>query len=346
MTLLIFYLLLAIGVSFICSILESVLLSLTPAFIAERVQNEPDLGRRLEQLKTDIDQPLAAILSLNTIAHTVGATGVGAQAVRVFENLSVGVISAVLTLMILVFSEIIPKTLGARFWRQLAVPLTPVLTVVMWLMAPLVWMSRGLTRLLAGAGAGPSVSRAEFVALAELGRSEGVIASGEARILQRLMRFREIRVDDVMTPRTVMFSQSAAITVDEFINDTERLRFSRIPIYDGEPDAIIGHVLKSDILLAAAQDRFDLALSELKRDTLSVPESLSLRRGFEMLVERGDHMALVVDEYGTVEGLVTIEDAVETLLGLEIVDETDANRDMRQLAREVRDERARAMGLS
>lgn len=344
MTLLIIFLILAVGVSFLCSVMEAVLLSLTPGFIAARQKSRPALGNRLASLKQDIDQPLAAILSLNTIAHTVGATGVGAQAAVVFADISVGVISAVLTLLILVFSEIIPKTLGAQYWRELAGPVVGLVRATMFLMYPLVWLSRQLVRLISGGKDRASVSRAELVALAEVGRTEGVLESGEARLLKRVMGFREIRVEDVMTPRPVMHTLSADLTVGEVFENPSDLRFSRIPIYTGDPDEIVGHVLKIDILRDVADDRHERQLKDLRRDLLSVPETLPLSRVLDLLIQRQDHLALVVNEYGTVMGLVTIEDAIETLIGMEIVDETDEVPDMRKLARQVREERSRRLG--
>lgn len=345
MGLLIFYLLLALGVSFLCSILEAVLLSVTPSYVAAMVQDEQPAGERLQRMKDDIDRPLSAILSLNTIAHTVGAAGVGAQAESVFGSGYVAIISAILTLLILVFSEIIPKTLGAVYWRELAPSLSRVLRVVEVSMLPLVWMSQGITHLLSSDEKSASVSREEMTALAELGHREGVFEEEESRILKNLLRFSSLRVKDIMTPRTVIEVLHEEQTIEEVINSHDEFRFSRLPVYVDTRDDITGYVLKDEILLKAAQEENHLPLSALKRDILAVHEDLALTKLFERLLDRLEHIALVVDEYGGTAGIVTMEDVVETLLGLEIVDEVDSTKDMQVLARRQWLRRARRLGL-
>ena len=345
MALLIFYVLLALGVSFLCSIMEAVLLSVTPSYIAAKVEERPSVGERLRALKKDIDRPLASILSLNTIAHTVGATGAGAQATKVFGDAYVGVISAVLTLLILVLSEIIPKTLGAAHWRRLAPGIARLLRLIEWPMMPFVWLSKGITRMLSRGKKRASVSRAELTAMAELGKEEGIFEEGESRILKNLFRFSSLRVQDVMTPRIVLFTLQEDLTLAEVIAEHEEIRFSRIPIYRENRDDIAGYVLKDQVLLWAAQDRLDVPLHELKRELLVVPESLALPAAFERLLDQAEHIALVVDEYGGTAGLVTLEDVVETLLGLEIVDEADSAEDMQVLARQQWLRRAHRLGI-
>lgn len=345
MALLIIYVLLALGVSFLCSVMEAVLLSITPSYVGIQEKENPRLGARLRALKADIERPLASILSLNTIAHTVGATGAGAQAVKVFGDAYVGVISGVLTLLILVLSEIIPKTLGALYWRSLASAVVPLLVIIEWPMKPFVWLSRGVTRLLSRGEPEASVSRAEMTALAEIGAREGVFEESESRFLQNLFRFRSIRVRDVMTPRTVIFALPETMTAREMLERHDGLRFSRIPIFQGNRDEITGYVLKDEILLTVAQDNGDMPLHELKREILAVPESLPLPACFERLMDRGEHFALVVDEYGGTAGVVSMEDVVETLLGLEIVDEADSVDDMQRLARQKWLQRAQRLGL-
>jgi CBS domain containing-hemolysin-like protein len=346
MTLLVLYVLLALGVSFLCSVLEAVLLSVTPSYIAALQQNDRKVGDRLAKLKRDIDRPLASILSLNTIAHTVGATGAGAQAAIVFDDTGVGIFSAALTLAILVLSEIIPKTIGATFWRRLAPWSGRILGPLIFLMYPLVIMSKGITRLISGGQkVSHTVSREEFTALADLGTREGIIEEEESRVLRNLLRFKSLRVKDIMTPRTVVLAVNEETKVLDFFTDRPNPRFSRIPVFGENRDDITGYVLKHDMLLELANDRDEVKLKDLKREILVVPELLSLRELFERLIETQEHLALVVDEYGGMAGIVTMEDLVETLLGLEIVDEVDVIQDMQVLARQQWYNRARRLGL-
>ncbi|HMB89896.1 MAG TPA: hemolysin family protein [Rhodothermales bacterium] len=344
MFLLVFYVLLALGVSFLCSIMEAVLLSVTPSFVAVKEQQDDPLAEQLRKLKEDIDRPLAAILSLNTIAHTVGAAGAGAQAVAVFGDAFVGVISGVLTLLILVVSEIIPKTIGAVYWKQLTPAIVRILRPIIWLMWPLVKLAQGITYLM-GEKKKSSVSRAEIAAMAELGKRQGVFEAGESRILKNLFRFSSLRVRDVMTPRTVIFALPQEKTVGAVLEEHEAFRFSRIPIYNENRDDVTGYILKDELFLRAAEDKHDLELKAMRRPILVVPDSLLLPDAFERMLEKTDHVALVVDEYGGTEGLVTLEDIVETLLGLEIVDEADSVDDMQTLAREQWRQRAERLGI-
>ena len=345
MGLLLVYVALAIGVSFLCSIMEAVLLSTTPSYVAALERDDHAIGERLRQYKEDIDQPLAAILSLNTIAHTVGAAGAGAQAAIVFGEAWIGVISAVLTLLILVFSEIIPKTLGAVYWRTMAPTVVRLLTPISFSMWPFVKLSKGLSYLLADGEERVSFSREEFTALAELGEEEGVFEEKESHILRNLFRFNSLRVKDVMTPRTVMFDLMEDQTVGEVIEKHDEFRFSRIPVYRKNRDNVTGYVLKDALLLRAAQEDLDLPLSELVREILVVQASLPLPDVLERMLDHLEHIALVVDEYGGVAGIVTMEDVVETLLGMEIVDEADSVEDMQALAREQWFRRAKQLGM-
>ena len=343
MTLLILYVLLAVGVSFLCSIMEAVLLSITPSYVAALEAEGSTVGTRLRALKEDIDRPLAAILTLNTFAHTLGAAGAGVQAEKVFGSAALGVFSAVLTLIILILSEIIPKTLGAAYWRRLAGPVATLLKPLIWILYPLVWLSQLLTKLLASGEKENQVSRAEFAALATIGAEEGVFDPRESKILQSLLRFNELTARDVMTPRTVMIAFQSGTPVGE-VTDAQ-LRFSRFPIFEDNRDHVTGYALRSDILRAVAEDRPETPIGKIQRKVLTVPESLPLPELFERLIERQEHIAVVVDEYGGTAGLATMEDVVETLLGMEIVDEADTVHDMQVLARERWEERARALGL-
>ncbi len=346
MTLLVLYLLLALGVSFLCSILEAGLLSMSPSYVKFEEETGSKRGILLGKLKGNIDRPLAAILSLNTIAHTVGAAGVGAQATVVFGNGYFGIISAVLTFLILFFSEIIPKTLGALYWKQLAGFTAYTCSVIITFLYPLVWLSEKLTKVLQPSGDGEgNVSRDEVVALAQLGLDEGVIAESESTIIRNLIRFRNIRIKDIMTPRPVLSTLSETTTCAEALERKSILRFSRIPVYLEDVDHISGYVLKQKILEQVALDKHDTPLSEIKLPIRLVAEESSLSRLFNDLFSHREQIAMVVDEYGDVAGLVTNEDLIETLLGMEIMDESDHTEDMRELARKRWEERAKKMGL-
>ena len=344
MTLLLVYMALALGISFLCSIMEAVLLSVSPSFVARQEQAGDPLGARLRRFKDNVDTPLAAILSLNTIAHTVGAAGAGAQAAAVFGDAYIGVISAILTFLILVVSEIIPKTLGAAYWRQLTPWVVRALGVTIWSMYPLVKLADALTRWLTRGKEKTKVHREEFIALAELGSKEGVFHKYEARILNNLFCFRDVRTRDIMTPRTVLFALHENLTVEETLALHAQLPFSRIPVFGENLDQVTGFVLKSEIL-RAGQENGTIPLVEMRRSLVVVPDELPLHKLFERLMDEQAHIALAVDEYGGTQGVVTMEDFIETLLGLEIVDEIDTAEDMQAMAREQWRKRAHGLGL-
>jgi len=325
--------------------MEAVLLSVSPSYVAALGREGDWVGERLQTMKEDIDRPLAAILSLNTIAHTVGAAGAGAQAAVVFGEAYTGVIAAILTLLILILSEIIPKTLGAVYWRQLAPAVVRVLVPTIIFMKPLVLLSKGITYLLSSDDEQTSFSREEFTAMAELGEEEGVFEEKESRILRNLFRFNSLRVRDVMTPRTVVFDLREDKTIGEVVSEHDEFRFSRIPVYGSNRDNINGYVLKDEMLLRAAQEELDVQLKDLSREMLVVRETLPLPDLLERLLDRLEHIALVVDEYGGMAGIVSMEDVVETLLGMEIVDEADSVEDMQALARQQWFKRAKDLGM-
>jgi len=345
MTLLILYIVLAIGVSFLCSVLEAVLLSLTPAHLATMKARGDRSAPILERWKANIDEPLAAILTLNTIAHTVGAAGAGAQAAHVFGDEWLGVFSGVLTLLILVASEIIPKTIGAVFWKQLVTPTVSVLRVIIWPMKPFVVFSSWMRKRIAGDHDGAQVSRAELRALATLGAEQGVIDEDESRILRSLLRFRSLKASDVMTPRTVMFSIPVDMTAGDALEAAGPVKFSRIPVYAETVDDLGGYVLRHDLLEHTARDADATPLSELVRSVLHVPESKPLSELLEGFLAAREHIAIVVDEYGGTAGLVTLEDVVETLLDTEILDESDTTADLQEAARASWRARARRLGI-
>ncbi|WP_412069718.1 CNNM domain-containing protein [Rubrivirga sp. IMCC43871] len=351
LTLLIVFVVLAIGVSFLCSIMEAVLLSVSPAYVGAMEETNPTVAARLKALKADVDRPLAAILTLNTIAHTVGATGAGAQAAAIWGSQSVWIFSAVaifstvLTLGILILSEIIPKTLGAVYWRGLAPLVARVLAWTVWVLkwTGLIWMSQMITKLIARGEKEGAVSREELAALAQIGADEGIFDDAEHRILQNLFRFRQLKASDVMTPRTVVVAYPETTPLHEIANDGTP--FSRLPLYGASRDDISAYVLRDDVLAAVADGRADAPASSVARDLMAVPDSLSLPVLFERLLDRREHLALVVGEYGGTAGVVSVEDVVETLLGLEIVDESDDDHDMQAAARARWTERAERLGI-
>jgi len=345
MLLLIAFVLLALVFSFLCSIAESVILSVTPAYTAVLEKQGKPSGQLLRKLKTDIGKPLAAILTLNTIAHTFGAAGAGAQAAIVFGSAYLGVASAVLTLLILVFSEIIPKTLGAHHWRKLAPATAHGLRILVWLLYPFVMLSE---KLMGGMVEGASLSgfsRVEFAAMADLSAEEGQLAERESEILKNLLKLRKTRVRDAMTPRTVLFSLPDSTTVQEFFGECEQIMFSRIPVFGEDPDQINGFVLRGDLLLALARGESVKTLDGFRREMPVLPDSVSLAHAFTLLLRQIAHIAMVVDEYGDLQGILTLEDIFETLLGLEIVDEGDETVDMQELARDQWKRRAEEMGF-
>ena len=350
MLLLILYGVFAIGFSFLCSIAEAVLLSITPSYIASLREKGKRSAKLLSHLKENVDRPLAAILSLNTIAHTVGAAGVGAQAAEVWGmehsgGHAVGYASAVMTLLILVLSEIIPKTIGAVYWRPLAVVTARGLQVLIWILYPLVLLSELLTKMIGGGHRHDIITRDEVAAMAAISAKGGELEATESRIIGNLFRFRTLTAYDVMTPRTVILAFPETITVAEAMEQFPHLPVSRVPIYEGGIDHITGFVLKADILLAHANGQSDMPLSDFRRELRSVPADATLIESFDILLNQQMHLALVHDEYGGTDGLVTLEDVIETLLGLEIVDEADTTVDMQRLARERWHRRVKAMGL-
>jgi CBS domain containing-hemolysin-like protein len=345
MFLLIVYVLIALCTSFLCSILEAVLLSVTASFATAYKSDNPKVGEQLVKMKRNPDRPLSAILTLNTIAHTFGAAGAGAQAQKVWGEEWLTVFSAVLTLAILVITEIIPKTIGAVFWRRLAGPATRVLRILTLSLYPFVVLSELLTRMIGGKSGHPTMSREEIAALAQVGQEAGVLDEEEGRLFRNLMRFRSLRAKDIMTPRVVMITRKATMPVHEFTEDEKVGRFSRIPIWEERSDNVIGYVLRSEILAAAARDEHKVPVGEFIKPIIVVEEDMRLQPLFSSLIQKREHIALVVDEYGGVAGLATLEDVIETLIGMEIVDEHDRVEDMQVLAREAWRKRARELGL-
>ncbi|XOV79471.1 MAG: CNNM domain-containing protein [Aestuariibacter sp.] len=334
MLLLLLYVVIALGFSFICSVAEAVILSISSAYISVLEEEKKPSGALLRHQTQDINKPLSAILTLNTIAHTMGAAGAGAQAAVVFGDAYLGLASAILTLLILVFSEIIPKTLGATYWRQLGPATAYFLKYLVWVLKPFVYMSELLTRGFKEESPLRGLSRQEMLAIAQLSAEEGQLAAMEMNLMQNLLRLHEMSVKDAMTHRTVVFSLSENLTVETYFHKHDGNEFSRIPIYeDGEKEKVSGFVMKSDLLLAQARGNGKKQLNEYRREMKVVLGGMPLAKAFEHFLTGRANMLLVVDEYGGMEGILTMEDLLETLLGIDIVDENDRNISMKKLAR-------------
>ncbi len=328
MSLLIAFAVLSIGFSFLCSILEAALLSVTPSYIASLKKDNPALFQRLRKLKDDIEDPLAAILTLNTIAHTVGATGVGAQVAVVFGEAWLGLASAVMTLAILVLSEIIPKTIGAKYWRAIAPSLPGILGFMVKALLPFIWLSRGVTRRFTS-GENETDIRAEISALVEIGRDQQALDDDERRMIQNVLRFHEIKVSGVMTPRTVCKTIEPDTSLAEFRRLVKSSPFSRYPVID-EHDEALGYIHKSDLLSIEEDGNIMDHLRPVKR----IKAGTNIEFLFAEMLRERQHIGLVYDELGTWLGIVTLEDILETLLGTEIMDETDNVSNLRKYARQ------------
>jgi CBS domain containing-hemolysin-like protein len=349
MTLLIVYGIISILFSFLCSILEAVLLSVTPTFITVKINQGKHYAIRLKKLKEDIDQPLITILTVNTIAHTVGAILVGVQAEKTFGsgNNAVGIVSAVMTLLILVLSEIIPKSIGANYWQQLANFASKAILVLMFPLkiSGILWLLQRTTSLIGKSSHHKNVSREDFHAMADLAQEEGVFHESESVVIKNVVDFKKMVAKDIMTPRTVIKMASEKMTIREFYDKNPQLKFSRIPIYKESPDDISGYFLKDQLFESIIDGQGDKMLQSISRDIYIAARETPIKTLFENLIDKQEHIALIVDEYGSVSGIVTQEDIIETLLGLEIVDESDSDEDLQVLARKLWRIRAKRHGI-
>ncbi|HLV40296.1 CNNM domain-containing protein [Xanthomarina sp.] len=353
MSTLILWATISIFISFLCSILEAVLLSVTPTFISVKKQEGKDYAYKLEALKDDVDEPLIAILTLNTIAHTLGAMMVGIEAeklpfkIEVFGINTVGIVSAIMTLLILIISEIIPKTIGASYWKSLVGFTAPALNILIFPLkyTGILWLLRLTTKLIGGNGHRSILSREDFHAMTNIAEEEGVFLESESKVIKNMLTLKEVLAKDVMTPRTVMSIENENQSIETFFRNNANIKFSRIPVYTDNPDNITGLVLKDEVFKEMAFGNGHKLLTEIKRNIIIINRSMPIPRLFEQLIESKNHMALIVDEYGSVSGLVTMEDVIETLLGLEIMDESDDVPDLQLLARRSWEARAKRLGL-
>lgn len=336
MGLLILYIVLALSISCMCSILEAVLLSTTVSFAAQKEEEGSRVAAVLKRYKADIDRPISAILTLNTIANTMGAAAVGAQAASVFGSNVVGYVSAGLTIAILVFSEIIPKTIGSTYWRSLALGCTRIIQVLVFITFPLVWIFERITSLIAPDKAPLAVSREEVSAMVNVGVEEGVFEAKENKLIQSLLKLETVKAEEIMTPATVVSTAIETMTLGEFDerDEEEFHTHSRIPVYDEDEEYIKGYVLRSDVLDDLTDDKFSKRLSRLVRPILTFTETEAVSNIWERMLATKEHISVIVDEYGSLRGIVTMEDVIETMLGVEIVDENDEAVDMQDMARE------------
>ena len=340
-SLLILFLLTTLSISFLCSILESVLMSTPISFITMRESEGYKPAKRFMQYKEDSARPLAAILALNTIVNTLGAAGVGRQAQIIGGSVLFGWISAITTLLILVFAEIIPKTIGTSYYRKLMGFTTTVLRYMIMIMYPIVILIEHLTRLIQKDDDEAAVSREEVSAMANVGEEEGVIDKDENRIIQNVIKLDHVKAYDVMTPRVVCQTASENMSLKNFYKDKDFEHYSRIPVYSESPEYITGYILRSEALECLAEDKFDMRLSEIKRDITFFNDEQSVADIWDTLLAKKEHISLIIDEYGCFQGILTLEDIIETIFGLEIIDEHDEVSDMQQFARERWKQRAK-----
>jgi len=332
MGLLFFYLALALLVSFLCSILEAVLLSITPSYIGSLPEGK--FKQTLEVLKKDIDTSISAILILNTIAHTMGAAGVGAEAVRIFGIEWQSLIAVVLTLLILYFSEIIPKTIGANFWRELAKPTAYIIQILIRVLLPFLWISRFITnRIKKSEDNGPT--REEIAAMAEIGEENGILEEKEGQLIENLLKLKQIKIKEILTPRSVVFTLNGEQTIESALTEEDLLIYSRIPVYKKSTHHIVGLVFSRDILKSVSmQEQIHQPIESIMQPIFRVPEDMPVYFLLDKFLNRKEHLFLVHDSYRQYSGIVTLEDAIETLLGREIIDEADKVEDMQKYALE------------
>jgi CBS domain containing-hemolysin-like protein len=348
MTLLILYALISIFFSFLCSVLEAALLSFTPTYIKVKRQEGKSYALTLANFKKDIDKPLIAILTLNTVAHTVGAILVGVQAEKVWPSGGmVGIISAIMTALILIVSEIIPKTIGATYWKSLGNFTARFLKIIIFPLkyTGILWLLLLTTKLIGKSAHVSTMSREEFIAITDAAREEGVFEENESAVIKNLLIFKSVTAKNVMTPYPVVTSEDEDMTLSEFHNEHRNLRFSRIPVYKEKNNNITGFVLRDDILEEIVEDNGQKFLKDLKREIFVVQDDTPIPDLFDTFIKQRAHIALVVDEFGNTTGIVTMEDIIETLLGLEIMDESDAIEDMQKQARKNWERRAQRMGI-
>lgn len=338
----------ALVVSFLCSILEAALLSTRMVTLENRAEAGHKGATRLLHLKRSrLDDSISAILILNTVAHTAGVAGAGLQAGKVFagQPLLLGLFPVVLTLLILVLTEIVPKTLGASYASRLVGFVGFSLAAMVWTLTPFLYLTRVVTGAISHSERA-GVSRGELASMVAMAAREGTLRHDDSRLVSNVLDFHQIRIEDVMTPRTVTAMVEQATTRKELAENEACRQFSRIPVYDGEPDRVVGYVLQREVLSALARGEDpEVPVIEHLRKALVIPEGVAVDRALRLLTEGREHLAIVADEFGGLAGILTLEDLLETLLGVEIVDESDRVADLRQEAIRLRDKRLRELGV-
>lgn len=335
MTLLIVYLNIAILVSFLCSILEAVLLSSTNSYI-EALSKKSDSKAipLLKKLKTNIEKPIASILILNTFAHTMGAAGVGAQVQILFGEEWQTLFAFILTLLILYFSEIIPKTIGAVYWKKLLIPSAYIISFLIKVTYPLVWISTFITNFISkNKNKESNFSRDEIMAIVSMGEKEGSILSKESDLISNLFKLKNVKAKDVMTPRSVVYALKYNMTIKEALDNDKTYIYSRIPVFNESIDDIVGMVLNQVILEESLEDKDNKQIKHITMQVHSVSENIPVSMLIDMFVKKRTHLFIVQDKYGQTSGIVTFEDVLETLLGVEIIDEMDEVEDMQEFAK-------------
>lgn len=333
MTLIIVYFLSALSLSFLCSILEAVLLSTTISYITSLEKQGNATAAMLRKQKTNIDRPVGAILSLNTIAHTLGSAGVGAETMKILGEEYFGIVSAVLTLLILIFSEIIPKTIGANYWRQLALPSARIIHILILISYPLVLLSEFITKVFTPKHPQPSVGREEVSAMVDVGRNEGIFEEKESKIIKSCIHLSSVKAKEIMTPAIVCETVRENMPIREIL-DTRELTFSRLPVFNQSNEIVIGYVLKDSILKELLDEEGEKTLTTLVRPVLTFAEDVSAYDIWEKMLQKREHISVITDDYSGFRGIVTMEDIIEAMTGIEIVDEEDKVVDMQELAKQ------------
>lgn len=322
-------------ISFVCSLLEATLMSTPLSYVNMREDEGYKPATRFKDYKTNNARPIAAILSLNTIANTIGAAGVGAQTTETFGSQWFGLVSAITTILILLFSEIIPKTLGSRYWKKFMGFTTTTLRLLIIILFPIVWIVEKLSRTIAASDEDEAtVSREEVAAMADMAEDEEVIDEDENKIIQNVIRLDDVKAEEVMTPTTVAEIAPEKMTLREFYKIKSFSHFSRIPVYNDSDEYITGYVLRSEVLELLTEDKFDMRLGEIKREIPLFNEKMALNDIWDAMMQKKEHISCIIDEYGSFQGILTLEDIIETIFGLEIIDERDDVADMQQYARE------------
>ena len=334
MDLLILYFTLAVGISFICSVLEAVLLSVNMSYISLLEKEKPKVGKLLRLQKVEISKSIASILILNTIAHTLGAAAVGAQAAVLFGNDAVVIISMVMTFAILFLSEIIPKTIGALYWKQLAPVSAYTIRIFIWLTYPIILTTLFVTdRISKGKEDAHSLTKEELLESMLMSEDEGVIDEKESDVIENILNLDNIKVGEVLTPRSVVFALDETMTIKEIVEtQNDIFNFSRIPVYNSSIEDVTGIALTKKIFQQALSDD-SVTVGSIKKEIFSINENIPVSKALDLFITKKDHMFLVMDNYDQTEGILTLEDCVETILGVEIMDESDATEDMRELAK-------------